>query len=94
MHNIQVRPVRDLRNSYNEVESMLSSRNPVIITKNGRGAAVLLSMEDFADYEEFMHAQYVNEKLREAEIEAASPDAEWIDGKEVIRRMREKYSGL
>ncbi|MCL1820612.1 MAG: type II toxin-antitoxin system Phd/YefM family antitoxin [Oscillospiraceae bacterium] len=94
MYNVQVRPVRDLRNHYTELEAMLDNRNPIIITKNGRGTAVLLNIEDFADYEEFMHVRYIAEKLKEAEIEAASPDAKWSDGKDVLNRLREKYSGL
>ena len=94
MFNIQIRPVRDLRNNYAEVESMLEKRNPVIITKNGRSSAVLLSIQDFEEYEEFLHTRYVAQKLREAEIEAQSPGAQWCDYKEVLDNLREKYNGL
>ncbi len=66
----------------------------MIITKNGRGSAVLLNIDDFSDYEEYMHIKYVAEKLREAEIEADSPDAEWTDYKTVLSRLRTKYHGL
>jgi hypothetical protein len=38
-----------------------------------------------------MHYKYVAEKLNEAEQEAASPAAEWLDYKNVFRSMREKY---
>ena len=94
MHSVQIRPVRDLRNNYTEIESMLDRRKPVIITKNGRVSAVLLSIDDFSDYEEFMHIKYVAEKLKEAEDEAESHDAEWSDYKSVIRGLRMKYNGL
>ena len=94
MYNVQTRPVRDLRNRYTELETMLNGHDPIIITKNGRGTAVLLNIEDFSDYEEFMHIKYVAGKLKEAETEAASPDAEWSDRKDVLDRLRGKYRGL
>jgi prevent-host-death family protein len=49
MKNVQVRPVRDLRNNYAELEKLIEAHDPVIITKNGRGAAVLLNIDDFAE---------------------------------------------
>jgi len=79
-----------LRNNYTEIESILGAHNPVIITKNGRGVAVLLHIEDFSDYEEFMHTKYVAEKLKEAEKEAEDPGAEWSDYKDVLSRLRGK----
>ena len=94
MDNIQVRPVRELRNNYAAIEAMLDGHNPVVITKNGRGAAVLLNIDDFAAYEEYMHIRYVAEKLKEAEVEADSPNAVWHDADDVIRRLRERYHGL
>ena len=94
MNHVHIRPVRDLRNNFTEIESALDGRDPVIITKNGRGAAVLLHLDDYSDYEEFMHVKYVAAKLKEAEDEAESPDAEWSDYKSVIRRLREKYHEL
>ena len=94
MHKVQVRPVRDLRNNYSEIESMLDGHNPIIITKNGRGSAVLLSIEDYSEYEEFMHFKYVTEKLKEAELEAESANAEWLEYKDVLGRLRAKYHGL
>ncbi|MCL2081291.1 MAG: type II toxin-antitoxin system Phd/YefM family antitoxin [Oscillospiraceae bacterium] len=94
MRNIQVRPVRDLRNHYPQLETMLNNHDPIIITKNGRGSAVLLNIDDFSDYEEYMHVKYVAEKLKEAEAEAGSPDAEWSGRETVISSLREKYHGL
>ena len=91
MHNVNIRPVRDLRNNYTEVELLLENHDPVIITKNGRGSAVLLNIDDYSDYEEFMHVKYVAEKIKEAEIEAESTDAIWTDYKSVLKRLREKY---
>jgi len=93
MPKTQVRPVRDLRNKYAEIEMYLENHNPVIITKNGRGTAVLINIDDYAEIEEYLHIKHVSEKLREAELEAAKPDAKWIDSKDVIKKMLEKYRG-
>ena len=43
MFATQIRPVTDLRNHYSEVESDLE-RGPVVLTKNGYGASVLVSI--------------------------------------------------
>ena len=94
MPKTQVRPVRDLQNKYAEIEMFLENHNPVIITKNGRGSAVLININDYAEVEEYLHIKYANEKLKEAELEAAKPGAKWTDSKEVIKKMLEKYSGL
>ena len=92
MHNVNIRPVRDLRNNYTEIEALLEKHDPVIITKNGRSSAVLLSIEDYSDYEEFMHVKYIADKLKEAEEVAESSDAVWTDYKSVLNRLRTKYN--
>ena len=94
MPKTHVRPVRDLRNKYAEIEMFLENHNPVIITKNGRGAAVLINIDDYAEIEEYLHIKYVNEKLKEAELEAGKPNVKWIDSKKVIKKLRDKYCGL
>jgi prevent-host-death family protein len=94
MRNIQARPVRDLRNRYAEIESLLENHDPVIITKNGRGAAVLVNIEDYAKLEEYQHILYIEEKLREAEHEAAAPGALWQDYRDVFKRLKKKHRDL
>ena len=46
MYATQIRPVTDLRNRYPEVESDLE-RGPVVLTKNGYGTSVLVSVSLF-----------------------------------------------
>jgi prevent-host-death family protein len=92
MRNIQARPVRDLRNRYKEIESLLENHDPVIITKNGRGTAVLLNIDDYAKLEEYQHIAYIEEKLREAEQEADSPGAVWKNYKDVFSRLKKRHS--
>ena len=84
MFNTHVKAVRDLRNNYPEVASIVKNRDHVIITNNGKSEAVLIPYAEFVNYEEYMHIRYVKEKLAEAETMAECPD-EWIDVDELFR---------
>ena len=68
-----VRPSRDLRNHYAEISEMLKDHDHVIITNHGRGESVLINIEDYAKYEEFLHQRYVAEALAKAKQQAADP---------------------
>ena len=46
---IQIRPVSDLRNKFPEIENIVNSGKPVYLTKNGYGAMVVLSLEEYAN---------------------------------------------
>jgi len=59
MKNTFARPVRDLRNNYNEILDLANSGNQVIITQNGREAAVVIGTEAYREYETFLHHQYI-----------------------------------
>lgn len=45
---MNIRPVSDLRNKYTEIEEDLMTSNTIFLTKNGYGAAVLMSVEEYA----------------------------------------------
>ena len=47
---IQIRPVSDLRNKFSEIETIVNDGNLVHLTKNGYGAMVVLSMEQYASW--------------------------------------------
>jgi len=84
MFSTHVKAVRDLRNNYPEISSIVKNRNNVIITNNGKSEAVLIPYEDFASYEEYLHIRYVKEKLTEAEAIANNPD-EWLSADELFK---------
>jgi prevent-host-death family protein len=88
LYNAFVRPVRDLRNSYPELAEMVKKRNHVIITNHGKSEAVLISYEEFAAYEEFIHMRYVEEKLAEADRAAANPNTQWLSHSEFWDKVR------
>ena len=79
-----VKAVRDLRNNYPEVSSIVKNQDHVIITNNGKSEAVLISYEEFEQYEEFLHIKYVKGKLAEAEAIKNNPN-EWIDIDELFK---------
>jgi len=79
-----VRPSRDLRNHYAEISEMLKDHDHVIITNHGRGESVLINIEDYAKYEEFLHQRYVAEELAKAKQQAADPD---VDKKALAQQL-------
>ena len=64
----KIRPVTDLRNKYSDVENDLSN-GPVVLTKNGYGASVLLSIDM---YDRLIQKQELYKAISksESEIEA------------------------
>ena len=82
MNNTYARPVRDLRNNYNEIISLANDGNQVIITQNGREAAVVIGKEAFKEYEQFLHRRYINQELAKAKELAKDPNTKWISEKE------------
>ena len=63
MYATQIRPVTDLRNKYSEVENDLTN-GPVILTKNGYGASVLISLDL---YDKAFAKQELYAKIAQAE---------------------------
>ena len=86
-----VRPSRDLRNHYAEISEMLKDHDHVIITNHGRGESVLINIEDYARYEEFLHQRYVAEALAKAKQQAADPDTQWADHENVWETLGKRY---
>jgi len=82
MLNTFARPVRDLRNNYNEIISLANEGNQVIITQNGREAAVVIGTEAFKEYEHFLHRLYIKQELAKAKEMAKDPNTKWISENE------------
>ena len=82
MNKTHVRPVRDIRNNYAELDRIVNDHDHIIITNNGRGTSVLIGIEEYSLYEEFLHNLYIKRKLDEAEASAADPDTAWLSEEE------------
>jgi PHD/YefM family antitoxin component YafN of YafNO toxin-antitoxin module len=65
----------------------LQEHNQILITNNGRGEAVIIGVEDYAEYEEFLHVRYIKEKLSEAEDD---PSTKWLSKDDFFTYARSK----
>ena len=84
---IQIRPVSDLRNKFSEIESAVSSGQPIYLTKNGYGAMVVMSLEKYAEITDDIEI-----KLDEADYAAAVSDVRYTHG-EVFARLKDGFNG-
>lgn len=87
---IQIRPVSDLRNKFPEIENVVNRGQPVYLTKNGYGAMVVLSLEQ---YSRLTGDIDIEAKLDEADRQAESSDVRLSHDEvfgNVRRRMNEK----
>ncbi|GMO68222.1 MAG: hypothetical protein Ta2A_16380 [Treponemataceae bacterium] len=53
MKIMEARPVIDLRSLFPEIEALVRNHNPVLITKSGQGATILIYHEDYAQINEY-----------------------------------------
>lgn len=82
---LNIRPVSDLRNKYPEIEdAVLKSGQPVILTKNGYGSMVVLSLEQYSAL-----TDDVELALDEADQAARLSDTRY-SGEEVFGRVRRR----
>lgn len=82
----RIRPISDLRNNFADISKIVhEDGKPVILTKNGYGDMVVMSMETF---ESFQFQSEVFVKLQEAEREAELTQARF-SSKEVLRSIQE-----
>ena len=67
---LQIRPVSDLRNKFSEIEQLVTdTKSPVILTKNGYGSMVILSLQMYDAL-----TSSVESKLDEADTQALETD--------------------
>lgn len=79
---IQIRPVSDLRNKFPEIEMLVNEGQPVYLTKNGYGAMVVLSLQEYASL-----VDNVEMKLNEADRVAETTE-ERLSHENVFRNVR------
>lgn len=84
-HMINIRPVSDLRNKYNEIESIVKEGEAVYLTKNGYGTMVVLGIEEYAAL-----LDEVEMKLDEADRSAKSSAVRYT-ADEVFGRARARF---
>lgn len=82
MLNTYVRPSRDLRNNSSEIANIVKQHN-----HNVRGEAVLIGIEEFADYEEYVHKKYFLSELKKAKEQANAPETKWLSENEFWKTL-------
>jgi PHD/YefM family antitoxin component YafN of YafNO toxin-antitoxin module len=81
MQMLNIRPVTDLRNKFSEIEADIKS-GLVFFTKNGYGASVMLSIDDYQ-----MLVDPMEEILSETD-RLAEEDARRFTSADVYRRLK------
>ena len=85
-----IRSSADLRNNYNEISTFCHDHaEPVFITKNGRGALAVMSIEA---YDALLETAQTDAAIFRAEQEL-SAGGELLDAEEVLTSLRRKYFG-
>ena len=84
---MQIIPIKDLKDTNKICNFVQNSSEPVFITKNGYGSMVIMNLET---YQRTCAANYVREKLSEAEAEFEA-GAKGSDAKTVFSKLRKKY---
>jgi prevent-host-death family protein len=90
MYTTNVRTMRDLRNKTAEIMQIVEGRNQVIITKHGKGAAVIVDFAEFEEYEKYIHEKYVEVKLAGSLQESKDPNTKWLTHEQAWDAIRSK----
>ena len=83
----KILPVNELKNTASIMKTCLESPVPIVITKNGYGEAVMMSIKH---YEE-MFALVQAASLINAGLDEIDKGAVPVDGKDFFNSMRNKY---
>ncbi|MDO5422276.1 MAG: type II toxin-antitoxin system Phd/YefM family antitoxin [Eubacteriales bacterium] len=84
---VQIRPVSDLRNKFPEIEKTVSEGQTVYLTKNGYGAMVVMSLEQYS-----MLTDSIERKLDEAD-RMAQISEERLSHETVFQHVRGAING-
>lgn len=81
-------PVNELKNTANILKMCNETDGPIVITKNGYGEAVIMSLEA---YEEMMEKKRIADLVNPA-LEEMRNGAECTDAFEFLEELKRKYS--
>ncbi|MDO0822614.1 type II toxin-antitoxin system Phd/YefM family antitoxin [Desulfosporosinus nitroreducens] len=83
----QIRPITDLRKTY-EISDLCHAKNePIFITKNGYGDLVVMSIET---YEAMLDENEIDREIAKAEAEYRA-SGKLMDAKEALSTLRRKH---
>jgi prevent-host-death family protein len=82
-----LRPLSDLETQTTEVvQQVRSTGRPVVFTREGRGVAVLLSVEAFEDLQTSSEDLELRRAVEEAESDIA--EGNWVESSTVIDKLK------
>ncbi|MDR7871053.1 MAG: prevent-host-death protein [Tissierellaceae bacterium] len=84
---IEIRPIKDLRDTTEISKLCQESKEPIYITKNGYGHLVVMSMETYKDK---LAKADLYEKLAEAENQIKNGE-KLLDAEAVFDSLRDRY---
>ena len=84
---IEIRPIKDLRDTTEISKLCEESKEPIYITKNGYGHLVVMSMETYKDK---LAKADLYEKLAEAENQIKNGE-KLLDAEAVFESLKERY---
>ena len=84
---IEIRPIKDLRNTTEISKLCEESKEPIYITKNGYGHLVVMSMETYKDK---LAKADLYEKLAEAENQINNGE-KLLDAVAVFESLKDRY---
>lgn len=84
---IEIRPIKDLRNTSEISKICEESKEPIYITKNGYGHLVVMSMETYKDK---LAKADLYEKLAEAENQINNGE-KLLDAEQVFESLKDRY---
>ena len=84
---IEIRPIKDLRDTTEISKLCEETKEPIYITKNGYGHLVVMSMETYKDK---LAKADLYEKLAAAENQIKNGE-ELLDAEAVFERLKDRY---
>ena len=84
---IEIRPIKDLRDTTEISKLCQESKEPIYITKNGYGHLVVMSMETYKDK---LAKADLYEKLADAENQIKNGE-KLLDAEAVFNSLRDRY---
>ena len=91
LHSTQIRTSRDLRNNFADIQRLLEEHNQVVITNNGKGAAVIINYADYSAYEEYLREKYVLDRLDKALKSLDDPSTKLLSHDEVWSMLENEW---
>lgn len=83
----KILPVNELKNTANILKVCEESERPIVITRNGYGKAVIMSVEVYEKlFEKIELATLINESLNDFKNGGKA-----VDGKQFLNEMMQKY---